>query len=143
MRSTTKYIATALCVATFSSVASYAPAMPIANGLAIKQAVPAQVETVQFRRWGWGIGAGLIAGAIIGSALASPYYGYGYGGYGYGGYGYGYSGPYYGSSYSPYYSYSYYPAAPVVYYRPAYVGWYGYRRPWLYRRGLYRGVYGW
>jgi hypothetical protein len=28
--------------------------------------------------WAWGLG-GLAAGAIIGSALASPYYGYGYG----------------------------------------------------------------
>jgi len=50
---------------------------------------PASVEIVQWRRgwggggwgyrrgWGWGgVGAGLVAGAVIGSALASPYYGY-------------------------------------------------------------------
>jgi len=36
--------------------------------------------------WGWrGAGAGFVAGAIIGGALAAPYYGYGY----------GYPGPYY------------------------------------------------
>lgn len=63
-------------------------------------AAPQQAEA----RWGGGgafIG-GLAAGAIIGGALARPYYGYGYGpyygGY-YGGYPYGYygGGPYYGA----------------------------------------------
>ncbi len=47
-------------------------------------------------RWGWGgpaILGGLAAGAIIGGALAAPYYGYGYG-YGPGYYAYG-PGPYY------------------------------------------------
>src|SRR5262249_18494721 len=112
-RSAKRYNATALWVGTMASVASYRPAVPIWDGLSIKRAGPAQVETVQFRRWGWGIGAGFIAGAVIGSALASPYYGYG--GYGAYGYGYGYPGPYYGSSYAPYYSYAYAPA-PVVYY---------------------------
>ena len=42
------------------------------------------METVQWRRgwgyrggWGWGgVGAGFVAGAVIGGALASPYYGY-------------------------------------------------------------------
>jgi hypothetical protein len=45
---------------------------------------PPGVETVQWRRgwgyrggWGWGdVGAGFVAGAVIGGALASPYYGY-------------------------------------------------------------------
>jgi hypothetical protein len=65
--------------------------------------------------WGWGGPAlGFAAGAVIGSTLAAPYYGYGYPGYGYGyntsysypGYGYGYDTSYsspgygYGSSYS-------------------------------------------
>lgn len=40
--------------------------------------------------WGWGLG-GFAAGAIVGSALAAPYY---YGGYPYGYYGAPY--PYYG-----------------------------------------------
>ena len=62
-------------------------------------AAPQQAEA----RWGGGgafIG-GLAAGAIIGGALASPYY---YGGYGYG-YGYRpYYGGYYGGYASPYYA---------------------------------------
>jgi hypothetical protein len=32
--------------------------------------------------WGWGVG-GFVAGAAVGAALASPYYGYPYGYYGY------------------------------------------------------------
>lgn len=51
--------------------------------------------------WGWGLG-GFAAGALVGSALAAPYY-YPYGYYGY--YGYG---PYYGPG--PYY---YYGCRPV------------------------------
>jgi hypothetical protein len=32
------------------------------------------------RGWGWGgVGLGLATGALVGAALASPYYGYGYG----------------------------------------------------------------
>ena len=39
--------------------------------------------------WGWGgFGVGLAAGALVGTALAAPYYG-GYYGYGYPAYGYG------------------------------------------------------
>ena len=46
--------------------------------------------------WGWGLG-GFAAGALIGSALAAPYY-YPYGGYY--SYGYGYAPyPYYGAGY--------------------------------------------
>jgi hypothetical protein len=41
----------------------------------------------------WGPGAGFVAGALIGGALAAPYYYGGYGGYPYG-YGYGYGSPY-------------------------------------------------
>jgi hypothetical protein len=44
--------------------------------------------------WGWGgFGVGLAAGALIGGALAAPYYG-GYYGYGYPAYAYGYGYPY-------------------------------------------------
>ena len=60
--------------------------------------------------WGWGLG-GLAVGAIIGSALAAPYYyPYGYGNYGYSNYGY-----------------SNYGNAPSPYYGP---GYYGCRRAW-------------
>jgi hypothetical protein len=88
-------------------------------------------------RWGWWGPAlgGLAVGAIIGSALAAPAYGYGYGypaysyGYGYPAYGYGYAPAYSGyapaySGYAPgYYGYAYAP-------RPYYSCWrgrYGYR----------------
>jgi hypothetical protein len=84
--------------ATLASFAGAATAAPLANALAIKNAAPAAIETVQWRRgWGWGgVGAGIVAGAIIGGAIASsPYYGYG---------------PY------PYY---YAPPPPVVYGPPA------------------------
>ena len=57
-------------------------------------------------RWGWWGPAlgGLAVGAIIGSALARPAYGY-YGSYGYPAYSYyGYAPAYYGYAYSPGYS---------------------------------------
>jgi hypothetical protein len=60
--------------------------------------------------WGWG----LAAGAVVGAAIASPYY-YGGGYYPYAGYGYGY--PAYG--YADYgYAAGYYPAYSYGYYRP-------------------------
>ena len=46
--------------------------------------------------WGWGgVSLGLAAGALAGTALTAPYYGYGYGPY----YGYSYGYPAYGYSY--------------------------------------------
>jgi len=82
-----------------------------------------------------GFGVGLAAGALIGGALAAPYYG-GYYGYGYPAYGYGYGYGYpaygyggYGYGY-PAYGYSSYG------YAPAYSGGYGYASPY-YGRGYY------
>ena len=72
-------------------------------------------------RWGWWGPAlgGLAVGAIIGSALPRPAYGY-YGYYGYPAYSYyGYAPAYSGYAYSPGYSY-----APRPYYS---CGRYGYR----------------
>jgi hypothetical protein len=53
-----------------------ASATPVADALAISNAAPATVEAVRWggRGWGWGVGAGLLGGAIIGGALAAPYY---------------------------------------------------------------------
>jgi len=70
-------------------------------------------------RWGWWGPAlgGLAVGAIIGSALARPAYGY-YGYYGYPSYSYGYAPAYYGYAYSPGYYGSYAP-------RPYYSCWRG------------------
>jgi hypothetical protein len=58
--------------------------------------------------WGWGLG-GFAIGALIGAALARPYYAYGYGypaygyGYGYPAYSYGYGYPAYRYGYRRFY----------------------------------------
>jgi hypothetical protein len=57
-----------------------ASAMPFADGIALKNAAPTNIETVRWRGhrgWGPGVGAGIIGGAILGGMLAAPYYGYG------------------------------------------------------------------
>ena len=60
-------------IASFATVAS---ALPVFDALAIRNAAPPTVEKVQWR-WGWGWGApvaaGVVAGALVGSALAAPY----------------------------------------------------------------------
>ena len=59
-------------VAAGSNVAS---ATPFADPLAIRNATGTDIETVRWGRgFGWGVGAGLLGGAIIGGALAAPYY---------------------------------------------------------------------
>jgi hypothetical protein len=60
-------------------VSNAASAMPNVDPLAIKNATGTNVETVWGRGFGWGLGAGFLGGAIIGGALAAPYYRYGYG----------------------------------------------------------------
>ena len=88
------------------------------------------------RGWGWGwggAGLGLAAGALIGAAIAAPYYsgygcpyGYGYGydcDYGYG-YGYGYAPVAYSYGYAPAISYGYGYRAPYRIYGHRH---YGYR----------------
>jgi hypothetical protein len=70
--------------------------------------------------WGWGgVGLGLATGALVGAALAAPYYGYGY----------PYAYDYYDYGYPVAYDYGYAPAAYTV----GYVGpyWGGYRRPFV------------
>jgi hypothetical protein len=93
--------------------------------------------------WGWGGAAlGFAAGAVVGSALAAPYYAYGYGypaygyGYGYPAYGYGYPAYAYGYGY-PAYSYGY----ATGYSYPAYGGYRYAYRPYV-RRHLYAAAYG-
>jgi hypothetical protein len=67
----------AMMAASLAFVATSATAMPLVGTGAIKNATPVQVETVGWGGWGWGVGAGLLGGAIIGSALAArPYYYY-------------------------------------------------------------------
>jgi hypothetical protein len=99
MSNATRTLAAAfLCAVSIASMPGVATAMPLADALAIKNAAPAAVEPVQWRRGWGGVGAGFVAGAIIGGALAAPRYGYGYG-------------PYYPA---PYYA----PPPPPVYYGP-------------------------
>ncbi len=70
-------------------------AAPVSGAYVLKNSAPQAVEPVRWRGhggWGWGgwgVGAGLATGAIIGGALAAPYY---YGG-GYPAYGGGYYAP--------------------------------------------------
>lgn len=69
--------------------AAPASAMPIATGSTVNNSVSAPIENVGCRGCGWGIAAGVLGGAIIGSAIANsrPYY---------------YDGPY-GGPYAPAY----------------------------------------
>ena len=87
-----------------ASFATGASALPVFDALAIRNAAPPTVEEVQWR-WGWGWGApvaaGVVAGSVVGSALAAPYYGYGP---------YYYPGPYYPGPPPAYYGYP--PPAP-------------------------------
>jgi hypothetical protein len=96
-------------------------AAPAAPGVALQQLAPSSVEHVRWWGrggcWGCGIGAGFVAGAIVGGALAAPYY-YGPGYYGGGPYYYG-GGPYYPApAYGPGPAPGYGPA-PAYYSGPA------------------------
>jgi len=89
----------AVLAAGFVTASNVASAMPFADALAIRKATGTDVEKVWGRGFGWGFGAGFLGGAIVGGALAAPYY---------------YGGPYY------YYGPPYYP--PAAYgpgYQPA------------------------
>jgi BA14K-like protein len=70
--------AAALLAMSMVPVSNVASAMPIADVLALKNAAPTNIETVQFRRRGFGrgigFGAGVLGGAIIGGMLGNPYY---------------------------------------------------------------------
>jgi hypothetical protein len=98
--------AAALVAASLATGSNVASATPVADALAIKNAAGSAIETVQWRRggFGWGLGAGLLGGAIIGGALAAPYY---------------YGAPYYPPAY---YGPGYYPAPAYGYPAPAYGG---------------------
>ena len=105
----TRVLAAAL-LATGAMMTAPASAAPLSAPMGLTNSVSSPVEAVQWRRGGWrggyrrgwgpgiGIGAGLAAGAIIGGALAAPYY-----------YGPGYYGP--GYAYGPGYV-AVEPAAP-------------------------------
>src|ERR1700720_1301836 len=92
-------------------------ALVAATSLGLATVATTTTADARWGRWGWGPAIGGFAlGALIGRALARPYYGYGYGypayySYGYG-YGYGYP-AYYSYGYRPaYYSYGFYAPRP-------------------------------
>jgi hypothetical protein len=121
--------AAALVALSMVPSANVVSAMPINNSLALRHAAASDIETVQWRRRGWGpgVGAAILGGAIIGGMLANPYYG---------------PSPYYYGP-GPYYPAPAYvgpaPGDPVAYcmqrfrsYDPAsgtYLGFDGYRHP--------------
>jgi len=90
LSSVRKATALAFFAATVGSFAGPASAAPVADGVAIRHAVPVTTEAVWGWGWWWGPAAGFAAGAVVGGALVAPYYypryyyGYGPGYYGYG-----------------------------------------------------------
>ena len=98
MNASPKVLAVALTIAVAPWLAAPAAATPLSSSLSLQGAAAAAgppVETVQYRR-GWrgayrggyrrgfgGAGIGIVAGAIVGGAIAaSQPYGYGYSSYG-------------------------------------------------------------
>ena len=67
--------AAALVATSLASFTSVATATPVADPLAIRNAVPTEIEAVRWG-WGWGFGAGFLGGALLGGAIARPYYYY-------------------------------------------------------------------
>jgi hypothetical protein len=121
-------------------------AMATALVAATLPALPTSAHAFGFHHggWGWGgVGLGLATGALVGAALATPYYGayaydYGYPAYAPAyGYDYGYAPAYaYDYGYAPSYgyaSYAYGPSYSVTYSTPSW----GYRH-YAYRRYGYR-----
>jgi hypothetical protein len=98
--------ASTLLVASMTGYLGTASAAPVIDHLAFKNASPGTIEFVQWRGgWGWGapVAGGFVAGALLGGALAAPYY---------------YTpGPYY-----PAYPEPDYPSYPQPYYAPAPAG---------------------
>jgi hypothetical protein len=97
-------LSVAMVAASIAVVSNVASATPFTDPLTIRNAAGTDIEMVWGRGFGWGFGAGFLGGAIVGGALAAPYY---------------YGAPYY------YYGAPYYPPAaygPGYYPPPAYPG---------------------
>ena len=125
-------IASTFSIALMAGQASLATAAPLPTNVATMKSIAASggPTPVYWRGgwggWGWGPGAGFLAGAIIGGAIASGGYGYANGGYGY------YGAPSYSYGYPAYPSYGYYAPRAVYYgYGSSYGhGAYGYYGPY-------------
>ena len=109
-------VACTLSGALVASQIGPATAAPLPTNIAIMKSMVAERPTQVHWHGGWGLGAGAIAGALIGGAIAS-------GGYGY------YGAPYYSGYPYPYYGY-YRPRAVYYGYGPSYGygPYYGYHR---------------
>jgi BA14K-like protein len=66
--------AAAVVAAGAAALSTAASAMPLADALAIKNAAGTDVQQVWGRGFWWGFGPGFVGGAIVGGALAAPYY---------------------------------------------------------------------
>ena len=69
--------ASTLLVASMAGYFGTASAAPVIDHLAFKNASQGTVEFVQWRGgWGWGapVAGGFVTGALLGGALAAPYY---------------------------------------------------------------------
>ena len=100
-----KAVAYALSAVLVASQIDYAAATPLPTNVATMKSMVANLETPIYWRGsrGWGLGAGLFAGAVVGGAIAGGAYGY-YGAPYYGGY------PYQPYNYDYPYSFSFSPA---------------------------------
>lgn len=63
-----------MVAASVAVVSNVARAAPFVDPPAIRRAAGADIEMVWGRGFGWGLGVGVLGGAIIGGAFAAPYY---------------------------------------------------------------------
>jgi hypothetical protein len=114
MTSISRMLSGALLVGAALPLATPAGALPLGASLQLRDASTPAVQTIQWRHgwggghwghrggWGWGgVGLGFAAGALIGSALAAPYYPYGYYAPGYYAFAPAYAPPYYAYGFRP------------------------------------------
>lgn len=88
------FASAAVFMASTLPMSMVALAAPMSTAPAIESSVPSNAVEIRWRRrWGWGAGAGIVGGVIIGRALTAPYY----------------YGPYYPRSYYYYPGPAYYP----------------------------------
>jgi hypothetical protein len=101
MTSISRMLSGALLVGAGLPLATPAGALPLGASLQLRDASTPAVQTIQWRHGWGGVGLGFAAGALIGSALAAPYYPYGYYAPGYYAFAPAYAPPYYAYGFRP------------------------------------------